>query len=128
MEALKDLTRLINLVTEQEKKYKSRLSPHSNYYQRHVMVQQFVQTQLKTQPSQTRRDLSMTIARGFGRGQTTARNIVRWETSWIDERIIPERKEKQDYFSWIDDEGLRESIRDFARRQGDRKYLQISRY
>ena len=65
----------------------------------------------------------MTIARGFGRGQTTARNIVRWETSWVDERNILERKERQDYFSWMDDEGLKESIRDFARRQGDRKYF-----
>ena len=65
------------------------------------MVQQFLQTQLKIQPSQTRRGLSMTIARGFGRRQTTARNIVRWETLWVDKRNIPERKERQDYFSWI---------------------------
>ena len=90
---------ITNLVAEQEKKYKNKLSPHSNYYQRHVMVQQFFQTQLKTQPSQTRRDLSMTIARGFGRGQTTARNIVQWKTSWVDEQNIPERKKRQDYFS-----------------------------
>lgn len=75
MEALRDLTQLLNLVTEQEKKYKNKLSPHSNYYQRHVMIQQFFQTQLKTQPSRTKRDSLMTIA-GFKRGQTTMRNIV----------------------------------------------------
>lgn len=77
IEALNDMPRLIELVTEQEKKYGDRLSPHSNYYQRHVMVQQFLQTQLKSQPSQTRRGLSLTIARGFGRGHQTGRNIVR---------------------------------------------------
>lgn len=37
IEALKDLSQLIELVTEQEKKYGDRLFPHSNYYQRHIM-------------------------------------------------------------------------------------------
>ena len=44
-EALKDLNKLLKLVTEQEKKYGTRLSPHSNYYRRHIMVQQFLQYQ-----------------------------------------------------------------------------------
>ena len=39
IEALKDLTRLLELVTEQEKKYENRLSPQSNFYRRHLMVQ-----------------------------------------------------------------------------------------
>ena len=38
IEALKDLTRLLELVTEKEKKYKGRLSPHNNFYRRHLMV------------------------------------------------------------------------------------------
>ena len=42
VEALKDITRLLTLVTEQEKKYRDRLSPHSNFYRRHLMVQQFL--------------------------------------------------------------------------------------
>lgn len=37
-EALKNLTRLLELVIEQEKKYEDRLSPHSNFYQRHLIV------------------------------------------------------------------------------------------
>ena len=49
------------------------------------------------------------------------RNIVQWETLWVDEQNIHKRKERQDYFLWMDDEGLKESIRDFAQRQGDRK-------
>ena len=46
---------------------------------------------------------------------------MRWEKSWVAERLIPERKIRNDYFSWMDDEKLRESIRDFAQRQGDNK-------
>lgn len=34
-DGLKDLSRLLKLVTEQEKKYKCRLSPQSNFYRRH---------------------------------------------------------------------------------------------
>ena len=39
---LKDLTRLLDLVTEQEKKYEDRMSPHINLYRQHLMVQQFL--------------------------------------------------------------------------------------
>lgn len=42
VKALEDLTRLLKLVTEQEKKYKEKLSPHGNFYRRHVMVLQFL--------------------------------------------------------------------------------------
>ena len=38
VETLEDLTRLLRLVAEQEKKCKYRLSPHSNFYDRHPMV------------------------------------------------------------------------------------------
>ena len=40
VDGLKDLSRLLNLVTEQRKKYKYRLSPNSNFYCRYLMVQQ----------------------------------------------------------------------------------------
>ena len=36
--ALKDMTRLLEFVTVQEEKYEERLSPHSNFYCRHIMV------------------------------------------------------------------------------------------
>lgn len=49
--ALQDLTRLLELVTEQEKKYEGR-----------VMVQQFLQIQLKYWSSSTRRSLSLIVA------------------------------------------------------------------
>ncbi len=122
IEALEDLTRLLKLVTEQEKKYEDRLSPHSNFYRRHLMVQQFLQTQLKTQPSQRRRVLALNVARAFGRSNPTARNIVRWERSWLSIRKIPERKERDDGKSWMYDEEVNDAIRAFARTQGDSKY------
>ncbi len=91
-EALKDLNRLLKLVTEQEKKYKARLSPHSNFYRRHLMVQQFLQSQLNSQSSPKRRDLSLNVARSFGKSRPTACNIVRWEKKWVEFQEIPERK------------------------------------
>lgn len=74
--ALDDLNRLLKLVTEQEKKYGTRLSSHSNYYRRHVMVQQSLQSQLSSQPSSTRCSLSLNVARAFGRSSPTTRFIV----------------------------------------------------
>ena len=46
--ALKRVTRLLELVTEQEKKYEKKLSSHSNFYRRHLMVQQCLQIYLKS--------------------------------------------------------------------------------
>ncbi len=48
VEVLKDLTRLLTLVTEQEKKYEDRLSPHNNFYCCRLIVQQFLQIQLRS--------------------------------------------------------------------------------
>lgn len=120
--ALKEITRLLELVTEQEKKYEERLSPHGNFYQRHLMVQQFLQIQLRTQPSQIRRSLSLSIAHSFGRDYGTQRNIVQWENEWIAKRKIPRQKNGDDYSLWMDNEELKESIRDFAQKQRDRIY------
>lgn len=119
LEASKDLTKLLELVTEQEKKYGGRLSQYSNFYRRHLMVQHFLNIQEVTQPSQPRKVTSLNTARCFKESHGTAKSIRQWETSWVEDRVIPERKERDDYESWMDDETLRESIRDFARRQGD---------
>ena len=75
--ALKDMSRLLQLVIEQEKKYGNRLSPHNNFYRRQMMVEQFIQSQLKTKPCPTRQLLSLTVACVFCRDQTTTCNIVR---------------------------------------------------
>lgn len=83
------------------------------------MVQHFLNIQETIQPSQPRKKTSLSTARCFKYGHRTANNIVRWENLWIDHREIPERKESKDYESWMDDEDLKKSIRDFARKQGD---------
>ncbi len=75
--ALKDLNKLLKLVTEQEKKYKTRFSPHSNFYRRHIMVQQFLQSQLSSQCSPKLQDVSLNVTRSFGKSQSTSCNIVR---------------------------------------------------
>lgn len=64
-EALNDLNKLLKLVIEQDKKFYTRLSPQSNYYCQHITTQQFLQCQLTPQPSQKRRNLSLSVARGF---------------------------------------------------------------
>ena len=122
IEALKDLNKLLRLVTEQEKKYETRLSPHSNFYRRQIMVQQFLQSQLSSQPSQRRQNISRNLAQSFGRGRPTARNIVRWEKEWVPLRNIPERKEREDSNSWVYDGDLNDAMREFVRIQSDCKY------
>lgn len=62
------------------------------------------------------------MAQSFGGRYNTARNIVQWVNSWVDEREIPIRKNREIYASWMDDKELKESIRDFARTQGDYMY------
>lgn len=62
---MKELIKLMKLVTEQEKKYEEGLSLHSNFYCYYLIVQQFFQTQLKTQLSQSCRDLFLTISCAF---------------------------------------------------------------
>lgn len=75
------MTRLLEFVTIQEKKYEERLSPHSNFYRRHMMVQQFLQIQLRTNSAATCRNLSISIVQLFGKRQGIAQNIARWEKS-----------------------------------------------
>ena len=58
----------------------------------------------------------MSIAQLFDKGQGTAQNIVQWEKSWVEKREIPRQKNRDNYFSWIDDKDLQESMRDFARK------------
>ena len=83
---------------------------------------QFLQTQLTSQPSQTRRNLSLTVSQAFGRGHHTAQSIVQWENSWLSIREIPEGKETEDGDLWLYDEDVNNAIKKFAKAQGDIKY------
>ncbi len=52
------------------------MSHDSNHHQQYVMVNQFLQIQLKTWPSQRWRNLDLGITRLFDKNNATKRNIV----------------------------------------------------
>ena len=124
---MKDLTSLLKLVTEQEKKYGYRLSPLGNFYQRHVMVQRFLQIQISTK-GERRDKLSLNVARSFGRNKTTARSLIQWENMWIDTREISERKERTERDFWMHDPDLIDAMRTWVRGQGDSKFCVIKNW
>ena len=53
--------------------------------QRHQAVLAFLKLQRSRQPSESRMDISLQVARCFGRGRYFARKIVTWEIAWIKE-------------------------------------------
>ena len=77
VDRLKDLSRLLKLVTEQEKKYKYRLSLNSNFYYCHLIVQQFLHLQLNIYLSPTRFTCSIQATQAFSLRESIARSIVR---------------------------------------------------
>lgn len=119
------LTRLLDLVTEQERKYGYRLGLKSNFYQRHLMVKHFLAIQ-KRMPEEKRRDLAELVASTFDRGKTTGRIIISWENSWVDQRKIPGRDEDESDPAWMDDEDLRLGIRNFAKKASQRRYYSFN--
>lgn len=115
MSALNDLAKLLESVKALEKKYGgNKLSPHSNYYCQHLMVQQFFQAQLTSGSSQIRCNLPCNMACLFGRGIFTAQNIVPWENLWVSQQEILEKKEKDNYDLWIYNGDLNNAMRKFA--------------
>lgn len=74
-DALTSLTRFLDLVMEQEKKYEYRLGIKSNFYQRHLMVKHFLAIQ-KRMPDNDRRNLAEIVASTFDRGKTTGQTII----------------------------------------------------
>jgi hypothetical protein len=123
LEALRDLERLLDLVTEQEKKYGYKLTSRKGFLQRHLMVKHFLALQTRNHSGKTRKELSATVAASFNRGLTVARSIIQREKSWVNLRQIPSRKTPDTYASWLNDENVVMAIRNFARKQKDSKYF-----
>jgi hypothetical protein len=125
LEALEDLKRLVELPTEQKRKYGHVLPKTGNFYRRHLLVLNFlwIQQRRKDFPGLTRRLLAQTVAVSNNRGTTTARMIVKWERSWVQQRTIPERKSRDIKYnvSWMNEEDIACAARDFARSQGEGK-------
>ena len=75
--ALKDMTRLLEFVIVQEKKYEEKLLPHYNFYYEQTIVQQFQQIQLKTHLWTICHNLFISIVWLFDKKQGTVHNIIR---------------------------------------------------
>ena len=124
--ALQDLKRLLELKTEQIKKYGRVLSTSSCFYRRHLMVMSFfwIQERRKEFPNIDRRGLAKIVASTNRKGSYTGTKIIQWERSWIKDRIIPDTKagKHNHCVSWMDDEGVLIAVRDFARSQGEGYY------
>jgi hypothetical protein len=125
LDAATDLKRLIELPTEQTKKYGYILSKNGDFYRRHSLVLAFIwiQEHRDEYPGATRRDLAQMIARANNKGEKSARRIVQWENSWVAQRIIPKRKKQSNNsnYSWMHEEEICCAVRDFARSQGEGK-------
>ena len=106
-QALADLNKLLRLKTEQKKKYGCLLQTKPNHYCRHLLVQAFFSMQAcklekpKLFQGKSRRDLAIMAAHSHNARGGTARQIVRWERSWVENRVIPETqagKNKHTFF------------------------------
>ena len=117
--ALEDLKNLLRRVSDQEKKYGERLNINGNFYLRHAMVRQFLELQLAEHTVGTRRDRAFSVAQGAGKGFAVGRRIVQWEKSWVDNRVIPRRASGGGRSSWMNDDDIAQSVRYFARQEGD---------
>ncbi|RPB00565.1 hypothetical protein L873DRAFT_1788936 [Choiromyces venosus 120613-1] len=87
---------------------------------RYEMVHAFLHAQLK-RPNDTRKSVALAVAHTFGRGEYTARWIIRWEPEWISNSTIPaaEGHGKASNKWWVleslfCDEGLQLLIRDYV--------------
>ena len=123
LKALNDLTRFLGLKKGQEEKYGRVLSPRSNLYRRHIMVQSFLWIQQRKHefPDSSRRGLARVVAKNNGKGGHTAQKIVQWEKSWVKTRAIPESKagKHRHHISWMDDEEILLALRSFINRKGE---------
>ena len=124
--AAHDLGELLRLKTRQIDKYGYELSHKSNFYRRHQMVRSFLWMQLnkeKNNPQLNRQGLARLVAQSFNKRRYTARKVVQWERSWVQLRVIPNTKagNKKGDLSWMDDEDLVLSIKDWAKKTGESK-------
>lgn len=55
------------------------------------MVKHFLANQSRRIFCSTWRDLDISVASTFNQSQTTARNLILWENSWVADKMIPEQ-------------------------------------
>lgn len=77
MLVLTNLTKLLESIKASEKKYdENKFLPYNNYYYWHLIVQNFLQTQLIIELSQTHCNLSCNTTQLFRTSIFTAWNII----------------------------------------------------
>jgi len=81
----------------------------------------FLELQLAEHTKRTRRDRALSVAQGAGKGYAFGRRIVQWEISWVQDRVIPRRGQGGGRGSWMNDDDIAQSVRYFARQEGDSK-------
>lgn len=97
--------------------------------QRHECVLGFLNLQYSTKGApleDTRRaTLSLLASKTSGKGTWFAKQIVKWEKSWIASRVIPEGQKgsKGNLQSWLRDEGLLIFVREWIHKEKERKCL-----
>ena len=124
--AVHDLEELLRFKSQQRDKYGHELSHRSSYYRRHQMVRSFLWMQLnkeKDNPQCDRQALAQMVAQSFNKRKYTGRKVVQWERSWMKFRVIPttEAGHKKRDLSWMEDEDLVLSIKDWTKRTGESK-------
>ena len=78
----------------------------------------------KDNPYLNRRQLARIVVQSFNKRSYTGRRIIQWERSWVKDRVILNTKagnQKGD-LSWMDDEDLVLSIKDWAKKEGESKF------
>jgi hypothetical protein len=113
---LQNLQTLLRRKTDQKAKFGTE-GLRGHLLKRYEMVHAFLLAQKKT-PDLTRRTVALNVAHCFGRGEFTARNIIKWENSWIRDGAIPQAKiggnKHHVLESLLNDEGLQLAIRQYA--------------
>ena len=77
----------------------------------------------KDNPQLNRRKLAQIVAQSFNKRFYTGRKIVQRERSWVKIRVMPNTKagNRKGDLSWMDDEDLILSIKDWAKQEGESK-------
>lgn len=112
---------MLRLKTEQINRYGYILGQKSNSYRRHQMVQSFLWMQFnkeKDNPGLNRQGLAKIVAQSFNRHAYTGR-----KRSWVKDRVIPRTiaGTTKHTLSWMEDENLVLSVREWGKRTGESK-------
>jgi len=126
---LEDMQKLLRSKTAQVKRYGHLLFPETDFHRRHSMVRSFLYMQKqKENMSGGKRKIAEMVAATYNRRGHTAKKLLKWVKGWINDRTIPESKagKHKACISLLENEGVLCAIRDFAKTQGEGKYIHLN--